>query len=98
MCWTVVGAVGQRSVVRGGGVPWAVGRALRVHSGALILDIGDEAALVVCSVGDNLDPAVRERNPVLAGHNAILILDFLLGKVCSRISILWILIISDQCL
>ena len=94
--WSVVGAVGQRSVVGGGGVPGAVGGALRVNGSALILDIGDEATLVVCPVGDDLDPAVRERHPVLACHNAVLVLDFLLGKVCSGISILWILIIGDQ--
>ena len=45
--WRVMrGAVGQGGgVVRGGGV--AGGGALGVHGGALVLDVGDEAALVV---------------------------------------------------
>ena len=68
--WSVVGAVGQRSVVGGGGVPGTVGGALRVNGSALILDIGDEATLVVCPVGDDLDPAVRERDHELALHVA----------------------------
>ena len=88
--WTVVGgAVGQRGGVVGGwGVSGAMGGTLGVHGGALVLDIGDEAALVIRSVGHDLDPPVRERHPVLASHHAILILDLLLGKICSRISIL----------
>ena len=88
MMWTMVRAVGQRSRVGSGCVPGAVSGALRVHGSSLILDIGDEAALVVCPVGDDLDPAVRESHPVLACHNAILVLDFLLGKICSGISVL----------
>ena len=88
--WSVVGgAVVQRGGVMGGrGVPGAMGGTLGVHGGSLVLDIGDEAALVICSVGHDLDPAIRERHPVLAGHDAILILDLLLGKICSGISIL----------
>ena len=87
--WTMVRTVGQRSRVMGSGcVPRAVSGALRVHGSSLILDISDEAALVVCPVGDDLDPAVRESHPVLACHNAILVLDFLLGKICSGISVL----------
>ena len=51
--------------VRSGSVARAVGGALGVHGGALVLDIGDEATLVVRPVSDDLDPAVRERHPVL---------------------------------
>ena len=96
--WTMVGgAVGQRGgVMGGGGVPGAMGGTLGVHGGALVLDIGDEAALVICSVGHDLDPAVGERHPVLASHHAILILDLLLGKICSGISILLALVINDN--
>ena len=39
-------------------------------------------------VGDDLDSAVRERDPVLARHHAVLVLNLLLGKICSGISIL----------
>ena len=90
MMRTVVGGtVSQRGRMMGsGGVPGAMGWALGVYGGPLVLDISNEATLVVRSVGDDLDPAVRECHPVLTGYNSILVLDLLLGKICSRITIL----------
>ena len=69
--------------MRSGSVARAVGGALGVHGGALVLHIGDEATLVVRPVSDDLDPAVRERHPVLPGHHAVLVLDLFLGKISS---------------
>ena len=90
MMRTVVGGtVSQRGRMMGsGGVPGAMGWALGVYGGPLVLDISNEATLVVRSVGDDLDPAVRECHPVLTGYNSILVLDLLLGKICSGITIL----------
>ena len=41
---------------------------------SLVLDVGDVSILVVSVVGDDLRPAVRESNAVLAGNNTVVIL------------------------
>ena len=66
------------------------GFVLRIDSRSFVLDVGHETpiAIGVGGIGDNLCASVREGHPVLACHNAILVLDFLLGKICSGISIL----------
>ena len=78
-----------RSVMEGGragrSIAWP---RLRVDGGALVLHVSNEAALVVCSVGDNLDTTVREGNTVLSCHHSVLVLDFFLCKVCARVSVL----------
>ena len=61
---------------------------LRVDSGTLVLDIGNEATLVISSVGDNLNTSIWQSYTIFTRHNSILILDFFLGKVCSGIGIL----------
>ena len=60
----------------------------RVHSGSLVLHVGDEAALVVCPVGHDLDPPVRESHAVLSGHHTVLVLDLLLGEVSPGVGVL----------
>ena len=60
----------------------------RVHSGSLVLHVRDEATLVVCPVGDDLDPPVRESHAVLSGHHSVLVLDLLLGEVSPGVRVL----------
>ena len=54
---------------------------------------------MVSSVGDNLYSAIRERHPVLSGHNSVLVLYFFLGKVCPRVRVLQVTkLLSAGCL
>ena len=83
-CWSMVRGrrIGSRSI-------W--GRRMmgfRVYSSPFIFDISYETSFMVSVVGDYLNTAIRQSNPVLSCHHAILILNFLLGKVSSRVGIL----------
>ena len=79
-------------MVERGRVSWGIGSRtvmrIRVHSSSLVLDISNEAALMICMVSNYLDTTIREGHSVLASHHAILILDLLLGEVSSGVRIL----------
>ena len=92
----MVGGVVRRSVCQLGrsGRSVAVAR-LRVDGGALVPHVGDEAALVVRSVGHYLDAAVRESHAVLSSHHAVLVLDFLLGEVSPGVGVLHSVLVSE---
>ena len=62
---------------------------------ALVPHVGDEAALVVRSVGHYLDAAVRESHAVLSSHHAVLVLDFLLGEVSPGVGVLHSVLVSE---
>ena len=76
-----------RSVSKGS---WCVSslRWSRIYGGSFVSDIGNVASLVICSVGHNLDTAIGQSYTVFSGNNSVLVLDLLLGEVCSRIGIL----------
>ena len=59
-----------------------------VGGGALVPHIRHIAVVVVCGVSDNLDPAVRQRHPVLPRDHTVRALDLLLGEVRARVTVL----------
>merc|ERR1712226_657804 len=83
------------SMVRSG---WSVSSMsrLRVDRGSLVPHVGNESALMVSPVGDNLYAAIRERHPVLSGHNSVLVLDFFLGKVGPRVRVLNSVLVCER--
>merc|ERR1712223_1612080 len=69
---------------------------LRGDRGPLVSHVGNEAALVVGSVGNNLNPAVRESHSVLSSHHSVLVLDFFLRKVSPGVRVLNSVLVSER--
>ena len=59
-----------------------------VGGSTLVLDVGDEAVLVIGSIGHNLDTTIGEVDAVAAGHIAIGILVLSLVKAGARVGVL----------
>jgi len=78
------GGVGRRLAV--GGRASVVG--LRVDRGTLIPNVGGVSGHVVGVVRHNLDPAVRQRHPVFSGDHPVIVLNLLLGEICSGVGVL----------
>ena len=86
-----LGVVGGRSglVSRSGSrVAIAALGGFGVGGDALVLDIGDEAILVIGGVSHNLDAAIREVDTVAAGNIAIGILILSLVEAGARVGVL----------
>ena len=86
-----LGVVGGRSglVSRSGGwVTVATLGGIGVGGHALVLDIGDEAILVIGGVSHNLDATIREVDTVAAGNIAVGILVLSLVKAGARVGVL----------
>ena len=91
----------MRTMSKRSRVSWSIGtrtmvRSLRIHSSSFILDISNESSLVISSVGDNLNPSIRQSYSVLSCHHTILILYLLLSKVSSRVRILITIVINTS--
>ena len=83
--------LGSRGVVWGRlGVVWLWG-----VSDPLVLDVGDVSVLVVGVVGDDLGAAVGKGNPVLAGDDAVVILDLLLVEEGARVLVLHAVLVGE---
>ena len=74
----VGGLVGGGAVVGRGGV----------GGGPLVPHVRHVPVVVVRGVGDDLDPAVGQRHPVLPGDHPVRVLHLLLGEVGARVTVL----------
>ena len=72
----------------GSGVAIAALGGFRVGGDALVLNIGDEAILVIGGVSHNLDAIVREVDTVAAGNIAVGILVLSLVEAGARVGVL----------
>ena len=85
-----LGVVGGRSGLvsgSGGGVAVAALGGIGVGGDALVLDIGDEAILVIGGVSHNLDAAVGEVDTVAAGNITVGILVLSLVEAGARVGV-----------
>ena len=79
---------------------WVVGSRLGVvwlwgMSHSLVLDVGDVSVLVVGVVGDDLGAAVGKGHPVLAGDDAVVVLDLLLVEEGARVLVLHAILVGE---
>jgi len=61
---------------------------LRVDRGTLIPNVSGVSGHVVGVVRHDLDPAVRQRYPVFSSDYSMVVLNLLLGEICSGVGVL----------